>query len=421
MSRQSTERLDAQTRVRRENLSSILYKLFEEQPLSRAALAEATDLNKSTVSSLVEELIGKDFVCETGWTSGSVGRPSMQLELNPEAGTIVSCDLGVDFISVICTDFTGQSIWQDEVRPHPSPEQEDILANTIRLLGRAIDAGARHNPAYPNPLGIALGVPGLVEEASGNLLLAPNLDWREVPIKARLARAFPGKNIYVDNEGNLAALGEDLLGAARDHNVVLYISAGVGLGGAIVREGKLARGAAGYAGEFGHMTIDPSPTAVRCHCGNTGCWETLVSQRAVFRHIKEAIEQKRRPSQLSEMTGGDLDALTVKLVVEAARAGDAVARNALDTVGHDLGIGLASLINAFNPDLVVFGGILSLAWDEFLQEPVRAEIGRRALRWNRETTDVVRSKHGLDATLMGGVAQVIQAVLNDPVWFRNHT
>jgi predicted NBD/HSP70 family sugar kinase len=154
------------------------------------------------------------------------------------------------------------------------------------------------------------------------------------------------------------------------------------------------------------------PDGEPCNCGNRGCWETLVSQRALFRYVREMIEQGR-DSVLVELTGGDPGQIGVPMVVDAARAGDAVALKALDKVGHALGIGIASLVNALNPERVVFGGILALAWD-FLQPIVHEELQQRVLRWNREALQVVLAKHGSDACVMGCVAQVLHDILSEP-------
>ncbi len=155
------------------------------------------------------------------------------------------------------------------------------------------------------------------------------------------------------------------------------------------------------------MTMDPDGEL--CNCGNRGCWETQVSQQALFCRVKHQIDAGQA-SRLPEMVNGDLGRLTVPIVTDAARGGDAVALEALDAIGHCLGIGIASLVNALNPELVVFGGILSLAW-EFLLPAVTEEMQKRALRWNREATQVVLARHGFDACVMGGVAVVLQGIL----------
>ena len=395
-----------QALVREINLSVIMNHLREHAPVSRASLAEMTGLNKTTVSSLVRELIERHFVHEVGLGGVGVGRPATLLELNPAAGFIVSAEIGVDFISVIRTNFAAEIVWRHQKRTRTDMGQRAIIDCTLALLRQAI---ASCDLGDDNLLGLALGVPGLVDHETGALLFAPNLGWRDIPLRAILRESFDAP-VFVNNEANLAALGEYYFGAAQGYSEVLYISAGVGLGGGIVRDGHLWQGTAGFAGEIGHMTM--APDGARCNCGNWGCWETQVSQSAAFRQIREAIERGRK-SLLVEMLNGDLGRLTVPLVVEAARAGDTLTLEVLDRVGHHLGIGIASLVNALNPDLVVFGGILSLA-GEFLLPIVDAELQQRALRWNAEAVQVTLARHGFDACVMGGAALVYQMILAQP-------
>jgi glucokinase-like ROK family protein len=404
-----------QALVREINLSLIMQHFLEHTSLSRAALAEVTGLNKSTVSSLVQELIGMQFVHETGLSSSGVGRPSVMLELNPQAGYFVSCELGVDFISVICTNFVVDVIWRHRETIRHEKGQQAIMDRVLALLRDAVDTGAKLCAGCGGLLGIAVGAPGLIDEETGTLLFAPNLQWENVPLCDILSQAFAGTPIFVDNEANLAALGEYLFGAAKGYREVLFISAGVGLGGAVVQNGQLARGTTGFAGEFGHMTMDPDGEP--CNCGNRGCWETQVSQLALFRRIRRAVEQGQR-TVLCDMVHDDLDQLSVPLVLEAARAGDDVALRALEHIGRHLGIGIASLVNALNPDLVVFGGILSLAGD-FVLPSMNAELSHRALRWNAQATQVILAQRGSDACVMGGVAMIYQAILSQPGEFNS--
>src|SRR5579859_4224539 len=347
------------TLMREMNIALILECLRREAPLSRTGLAEMTGLNKATVSSLVKELLESQFVRESGIDSGDIGRPSIHLSLNPEAGYII----GADFVSVILTNFSAEVVWRRRLTVSPLQPQESVLALLEDTLQDAcLEAQARGRRL----LGIGLGAPGLVDVAAGTLLFAPNLLWTNVPLRARLQRKF-NLPIFVDNEASLAALGESYFGAARGSNFVLYVSSGVGLGGGLVLNRQVLPGAAGFAGEVGHMTMDPN--GPRCNCGNFGCWETFVSQWAVFRRIREAVEAGQ-PSELVQACGGDWERLTVPLVVQAARAGDAVALAALTETGRYLGIGLANLINALNPERVVFGGALSLG-HEFLMPTIR--------------------------------------------------
>jgi glucokinase-like ROK family protein len=259
-------------------------------------------------------------------------------------------------------------------------------------------------------LGIAMAVPGLIDWRSGMVLFAPNLGWANVPLGEVLHQAFQAP-VVVENEATLAALGEQYFGAAEGFNEVLYVSAGVGLGGGMVINGNPYNGSSGFAGEFGHMTMNAQGEL--CKCGNRGCWETQVSQAALFRYIQKSIESGST-TMLSQLAENHHDHLSVEAVVTAAQADDPVALDALKKVGRDLGIGLASLVNALNPDLVVFGGILSLA-SGYLIPHVLIEIRNRALHWNEETAKIVTARFGADAAVMGGVARVYQAVLSNPL------
>ncbi|MGD9028975.1 MAG: ROK family transcriptional regulator [Anaerolineae bacterium] len=406
MSPQSRYRTGGHELVRQMNLSVVMHHLRDNPSTSRATLAEMTGLNKTTVSSLVQELIERRFVHEVGLESGGTGRPARLLELNPGAGHIVSCEIGVDFISVVCTDFAPDIIWRHQESIDPTDGKRAIIDRALISLRKAVNAG---NASGGTVLGLGVGVPGLVDQASGTLLFAPNLGWRDVPLGTLLQDSLDAP-IFVGNEANMAALGEHYFGAARGYDEVLYISAGVGLGGGLVHGGRVFNGVTGFAGEFGHITMDPEGEL--CNCGNRGCWETQVSQQALFRHVRQAIKEGQS-SKLSEMNGSTLERLTVPMVAEAAHDGDAVALEALSQVGSHLGIGIASLVNVLNPELVVFGGILSVA-GEFLLPAVNEELQRRALRWNREATEVVLAEHGFDACVMGGVAMVYQAILAEP-------
>jgi len=412
MAAPKVQRTGNQALVREINLVAIMNHLHNLAPISRAALAEKTGLNKTTVSSLIQELLDLHFVRETGLESVGTGRPAIMLELNPNAGIMVGVEIGVDFISVLCTDFAIRAIWNHKETTYPEMGHQAILNRTLALIRKAIKKGQK---LTDNMLGIAVGVPGLVDQRDGAVLFAPNLDWQNIPLRATLQASF-NTHVFVNNEANLAALGEYYFGAAQACHEMLYVSAGVGLGGGIIYDGHLFNGSTGFAGEFGHMTMDPD--GERCNCGNRGCWETQASQSALFRYIDQAIRQNKA-SILIDKTNNDLTQLTVPLVVEAAQQDDAVALEALTRVGHHLGIGLASLVNALNPEMIVFGGILSLA-GSFLLPVIDQELEQRALRWNESAAKVVLSQHGMNSCVMGGTATVYHAVLNQPGKMTNY-
>jgi glucokinase-like ROK family protein len=259
-------------------------------------------------------------------------------------------------------------------------------------------------------LGLGLGVPGLVDVEQGWLLYAPNLGWSNVPLRRLLEAEFQFP-VYVDNEANLAALGESYFGAGRSSDFVLYVSSGVGVGGGIVLNRRILAGVAGVAGEVGHMVIDPH--GPRCGCGNAGCWETFINQAALYRRVRAAVEAGQ-PSSLVAATGGQCEQLTVGCIVDAARLGDAVALAALEDTARYVGLGLTNLINALNPHLVVLGGEMSRA-GEFLIPAVKSLVRQRALPGSRDSVEIVIATHGSDGAAMGGIASIYRRVLSQPL------
>lgn len=389
-----------QALVRQINLSLVMNILRTQAPISRAALAQATGLNKATVSDLVFDLMERCFVREVGMKSSGTGRPATLLTLHPAAGFIVSCEIAVDFIEVMVTDFAPDVVWQVKEKTFPEMGQQAILDRTLALLYQGIERG---KASATSLFGVAIGVPGMIDSGTGTLLFAPNLGWSNVELLPFFEKANFGAPVFIENEANLAALGEHYFGAAKGYENVLYLSGNIGLGGGVVRDGHLCRGVSGVASEFGHMTMNPDGEL--CKCGNHGCWETQVSQKALYRYLDELIASGKK-SSLVHVAGN----YSVEMIVDAAKAGDEVAILAIEKTGRYLGIGIASLLNALNPELVVLGGILSLAAD-FLLPVVNTEIQNRALRWNRESAQVVRAAHGSDACVKGGIAVVYQSVL----------
>jgi glucokinase-like ROK family protein len=390
--------------MRERNLGVILNALHQHAPISRSGLAKRTGLNKATVTSLIRELSDAQLVRELDVIPPKcVGRPSIGLGLNPEAGCIISLEIAVDYISAIVTDFTADILWRHHETITAPLEEAPTLARAMQIISEACSQAA----AAPGQVfGIACGVPGLVDLRTGTVLVAPNLGWANVPLKRMICNVVD-VSVFVDNEANMAALGETYFGVAQGVEQVLYVSSGVGLGGGIVHYGNVLSGVAGFAGEIGHITMDPE--GLPCKCGNRGCWETYATQQAVCRSVREAIEGGRE-SSLMEATGGDTERLTIALVLEASENGDGVARAALESAGRWLGIGIASLINILNPQRVVLGGTLSLAGD-LLVPVINEVVKKRAWKWSQEVCDVVVAEYGADACLMGGIAAVHRHIL----------
>jgi len=393
--------------IRKLNTAVLLDALRRFAPLSRAELAARTGLNRSTVSIIVTSLIEEGLIQETDLQSSKVGRPGMLLELNPKGGFAIGIELGVDFISIILTDFIARVQWREQVCSDPNEDQITILDCAATLTQHALDYGLSQGL---RPLGIGMGVPGLVDLRQGKLIFAPNLHWNNVPLRLIWSQRF-NLPIFVENEANAAALGEYYFGAAQGVDSFIYLSAGIGLGAGIVLDGKLFRGSNGYASEVGHMTVDPNGEL--CGCGKRGCWETQVGPRAVLRRVRKTLESGV-PSALCDLVEGDLERISFESVVQAAGQGDSVALRALQEVGERLGIGVANLVNVFNPELIVLGGALNLA-STILLPIVERLIRENALTPACENVRVAASAHGIDACLMGAVALVLDDILREPI------
>jgi glucokinase-like ROK family protein len=394
-----------QESVRKVNTSLVLNALRLHAPISRAELATITNLNRSTISNITNVLIEDGLVFESDTMESKIGRPGIALALRPEGGAVIGVEIGVGFISVILTDFVANILWRKWIDFSLTKPQLEIISDAEKLIDQAISF-AREK--YLRILGIGLGVPGLVNVQKGELLFAPNLGWRNVPLRLMWNQRFH-LPLYVENEANLGALGEYYFGVGRDVDNFIYLSSGVGLGGGVIIDGKLFKGGHGFAGEIGH--IQRNPQGEMCGCGRRGCWETQVGPRAVLQRVRRSIEAGPGDT-LAKYVNGDLNALTFNQVVDCALQGDQLCRSALEEVGKYLGTGIADLANIFNPQMVVIGGAFSYG-REIILPILENTISNETLPAVKEELRVVFSEHGTDACVLGAIAVVLDDILRE--------
>lgn len=244
--------------------------------------------------------------------------------------------------------------------------------------------------------GVGLAAAGFVDVAGERVMFAPHLPWAGEPVRDRLSARW-GVPVALDNDANCAALAEAELGAARAASSALVITMGTGIGGALLLDGRLVRGAQGMAGEFGHMPVVPDGRG--CECGHSGCWEQYSSGNALVRYARKRVGVE--PTMLSEMCEGDPAQLTGPMVTAAAEDGDLVARKAFARIGEWLGVGLAGLVAAFDPEVVVVGGGVSAAGDRLLDPARSALSGRLVGGRHRDVPPVVVAQLGASAGLVG--------------------
>ncbi|HSJ57633.1 MAG TPA: ROK family transcriptional regulator [Anaerolineae bacterium] len=398
-----------QALVREINLSTVLRYLHSTAPLSRSGLAGLTGLNKTTVSSLVEELLDRGLVCEVGIDNSRTGRPATLLDLNPNAGAIIGVALGVDFVAIVLTDFGGNIHWRRRQATDPAQSRETMLALTLDMAEEAVAANSDHGNL--RLLGLGIATPGTVNVDEGFLIFSPNLQWHNVPYRDIFQARLP-LPVMVDNDANAAALAEHMFGAARQAQTFVTVFAGVGVGGGLFLNGELYRGAGGFAGEIGHTNFTLEHYRRPCRCGQRGCWETTVAQDSVVERIRSRLVAGRQ-SLVSQLMAEHSSPPTLAMVIEAAHAGDAEAIEVLAETGHLLGVGVANLINIFNPEMVVLGGPLSTA-AAYLLPAIQQAVEDSTLPEIRNQAEIVLSAFGADASLVGAVALVVDDILAHP-------
>ncbi|RCW47448.1 ROK family protein [Paenibacillus prosopidis] len=343
--------------IKKINTSIVLESVLKHAPLSRAQISELTGLNKATVSSLVQDLIDSHLVLEIGPGQSSGGRKPVMLLFNGTAGYAVGIDLGVNYIRGLLVDLEGNVIAEHQrgLKRHDAEFAIEQLAECIEGL---MDAA----PESPYGIvGIGVGVPGIVDD-KGTILFAPNLKWRQIELQQRLEERF-GLPVTIDNEANAGAQGEQKYGAGRGIPNQIYVSVGIGIGTGIILNKELYKGASGFSGELGHLSIeyDGKP----CSCGNLGCWELYASENAL---LERAV-----------LLGFD----SLEELLASAENGDERVRELIRSIGDFLGAGIANIVNVFNPNVVIIGNRMSRA-AEWLEPAVQAAVDRRTLPYHRE-------------------------------------
>ena len=310
---------------------------------------------------------------------------------------VVGVDLGGSKILSVVADAHGNVISRD-LRVTPASQGSDIVIKVI--LESVRHAVVQAGVSLSQLSGIGIGAPGVSNPSAGIVFTSPNLPgWQDVPLRDIIAGEM-GLSTFLINDANAAALGELYFGAARGTSNFIYITVSTGIGGGIVIDGKLYSGAGGTAGEIGHMTsADNGP---RCTCGNTGCWEQLASGTALAREARRRITEGAETIIL-DYAGGDIEKVTAEVVSRAFDQGDGLAGELLSRTSYYLGVGLANLINIFNPELMVIGGGLSSMGDKLLAPAYRV-AGERAFKESYRAVRFTRAELGGDAGVLGAAA-----------------
>lgn len=381
-----------QESVRRHNLRTLLRHVHGAGQLSRAELTQLMGLNRSTIAALVGELeaLGvAERATPAGGARQSAGRPSAGVGLAADGPFVIAVDLGVERAVVARTGLGGRILQRAQAPVQSDGEAWQVGASVAALIRQVVEDA----PASAPLVGIGISVPGLVRRSDGLIRLAPNLEWHDVSFGGIVLAAL-GLDIPVQlaNDADLGALAEHIRGAGVGVDDLIYISGNVGVGAGVITGGVRLEGAGGYAGEVGHLPFNPAGRD--CHCGNRGCWETEVGAHA----IAEAIDcPGDRVAQLDDVLDGF-----------------AMPPAELRATGTALGYGLASIVNAFNPRLVVLGGFLRSLYP-LVRAEVEAGLKERALPAPLESVMLAVPGLGSDSALLGAAEIAFEPLFVDPV------
>ncbi|PTM56580.1 ROK family transcriptional regulator [Desmospora activa] len=384
--------------VKRINKSLVLQTLRHRSPLSRAELAQLTGLNKTTISSLVSELLDEQLLYESGPGQSKGGRRPVMLHFNGNAGYAIGIDLGVNYVVGILTDLNGK-ILREQRLPLQDKDYNRVLAQIDSLVTTLMaDIPASRYGA----VGIGIGVPGIVDP-DGMVLLAPNLEWNDVQLRHDLSQRVE-LPVILENEANAGAYGEKMFGEHANVDELIYVSAGIGLGTGIIIDGKLYKGVGGYSGEMGHIIVEPD--GLKCRCGSRGCWERYASEQAV---LTSAQQLKRDHPHLFPFKESGI---SLEHLITLAESKNEAVIALFQRVAYYMGIGINNIINTFNPERVIIGNRLATA-QPWLQKTLFATIDHRTLHFHRQNVTLSFSNLDDRSCCLGMASFVIEGFFEE--------
>lgn len=382
----------SQEELRRVNVSALLSWVHAHGPTSRAVLTTELGLNRSTIGDLTSQLESMGLVSEDLPVSARrTGRPSLVVTACPEV-SVVAIAVDVDRITVALIGLGGVEL-ERRVRVHQRGEHDVThVVETVAQLVREV----RTHPDGARCFGVGVSIPGAVRRSDGLVRFAPNLGWTNEPFADLLSEALD-LPVVVGNDADLGVLAEHLRGAAVGVSDVGYVTGGVGIGGGFLVGGVPLDGSQGYAGEVGHLLVESAGS--KCRCGARGCWETKVGENHLL-------------TGAGRLPGGGPTA--VAEVIDAADAGDQRAAASLDEVAQWTGVGLRAVVNVFNPEMIVLGGVLAHAWGA-RPRLVEDALSRGGLVCRLDRVTLCAGALGDDSPLLGAAELAFAPLLADPL------
>lgn len=380
---------------------SVLRLIWQERQISRAEIARRFGLSRSTVTEIMKELLQTGLVAEVGTGESVGGRRPIILEFQDEAATVLGVDIGATHIAVALTSLRGRLLAWEEVRYPVRNDPEGTISQAIKLSDACLAKRGRRL------VRIGVAVPSPVDPLHPEWLPEVVIPaWRGRNELARLHEYYDVP-MHIDNDANLGALAEYWRGAGPTVDDLIYIKMGLGIGAGYILGGKIYRGAGGFAGEIGHLSIDPKGRP--CVCGLKGCLVTLVGAEALLARAKTLLSNHPK----SVLAG---KAITIDAIENAVLFGDKLALQIVREAAEHLGIAIASWCNLMNPGMVVLGGGLAGVGERLLK-PLREKVERSTLV-SSAAAQIRTSELGTKAVAMGAATLATEAAFDEPSFFR---
>lgn len=371
--------------------SDVFELLRDGQPRTRAQLADASGLARSTIAARIDVLMRMGLVAPYGGGVSTGGRPPSLLALNPTAWVVAGVDIGATHATAALADLAGTILVERRADLDVATGPEHVLGWVETVIGELL--GDQHRPVA-SLAAIGIGLPGPVEHSSGRAINPPIMPgWDRYDVPAHVQRAFDVP-VLIDNDVNIMALGEQHAHLS-DVDDLVFIKVSTGIGAGLISGGQLQRGAQGTAGDLGHVRVSRADD-VACRCGNVGCLEAVAAGPAIAAALRAA------GVDVAEGTGG---------VVSLVRGGDPVAVQAVRQAGRDLGEVVAMLVNVINPSVIVVGGSLADAGESLLAG-IREVVYQRSLPLATEHLRIITAQAGERAGVLGAAALAIGHVLS---------
>ena len=375
--------------LRSVNESIVLNLIRERQPISRVGLARLTHLKQSTITSIANSLLGEDLVYEADLGDSSGGRKPRMLRINGNRSIAIGIHVGVQKTEIGLGNFNGEILAQCAIDTSKDPRR--LLTQLIEQ----IDGLMRQHPVPGARMeGIGVSLPGLIDQSLGKIIYSANLGWRDVEVGAFLRQHYDFDLVFEDDVRSLglAEIWFGSLSSLRQYHAI-NVSVNEGIGTAIIIGGHLYRGASLGAGQFGHVSLVPNGAV--CGCGNRGCWELYASDTAT---VDRYLRYSGASQDVARPTVGELN--------DRAAGGDQAALRAIRKTGKYLGMGIAILVNALDPEMIVIQGEIKRAWN-LIEPEIWNVIRARALARNYSSLRLEPSSMEVNPSLIGAISQVI--------------